>query len=723
MGLMSELKRRNVLRMAILYVVAAWLIMQVSEVVMSLINLPDWIGPTILGLIAVGFPIALILSWFYELTPGGFTLETDVDPAESITHITGRRLDFIVISMLSAAVILFALDKWWSFGPLENSDIPEELSVLLADFDNETGDDVFTGVLEKATSLVLEDASFVSIMRRNAAMMAAKHIHQGATDLGQELARLVARREGVHVVITGSIKKSDENYIVSMSAIDAVSGDIVSHEQMQTSTREQVLNAVGRLAGETRKKLGDTNSIAIRHAAEDTFTASSLEAVHSYIQATELLTGGKWLEAAEEFIALAEENPEMGRAYAGAATALANMNRREEAAKYFKLAMSHVEHMTEREKFRTRGTYYLLTRNYHKASEAYENLVEAYPYDEVSRVNLALTYFYGRNMDHALIAAREAEEAYPENAIAQANHGLIAMYAGDFETAKSRLEIFLDTNTTYETAYVGLALSHLALGEWLDAKRTYHELNEVSVFGASLAAAGLADLALSKGLYSDACEILERAAAVDVENGDKAAAGRKFSTLAHAELERGRLNDAIAAAKRALDLSQQAPILFEAAQVLIGAGDQTGAAALALQLGERIAPEPLAYAKLIEGEIAIANGKARDAVSLFNEAQAILDTWLGRVNLGRAYIDRGEFLEAHAEFEAALRRKGEALSIFLDDLPTHRYLPPLHYWLGRALEGLSSPAALDSYNNFLEITAEGEGGSLATDAHQRIKSS
>jgi tetratricopeptide (TPR) repeat protein len=722
MSLYSELKRRNVLRMAALYLVAAWLVMQVAEVITGLAGFPDWFGQTVLGILAIGFPIALLFSWFYELTPEGLNLEKDVEVEESITHITGRRMDFIVIAVLCAAVIVFAADKWWSFGPLESSEIPAELSVLIADFDNETGNDVFTGVLEKATSLVLEDASFVSIMRREAVLKAAEHIHPGATDIGQELSRLVARREGIHVVITGSITKSDENYVVSMSAIDVVSGDNLSHEQIETSSREQVLNVVGRLAGETRKKLGDTNSIAIRHAAEETFTASNLEAVHSYIQATELLTGGKWLEAAEEFIALAEENPEMGRAYAGAATALANMNRREEAAKYFNLAMSHVEHMTEREKFRTRGTYYLMTRNYHKASEVYENLVEAFPYDEVARVNLVLTYFYGRNMDHAVIAAREAEEAYPENAVAQANHGLIAMYAGDFETAKSRLEIFLDTNTSYETAYVGLALSQLALVEWLGAEQTYHKLNEVSIFGASLAAAGLADLALSKGLYSDACEILERAAAVDVENGDKAAAGRKLSTLAHAELESGRLNDAIAAAKRALDVSQQAPILFETARVLIGAGDQTGAAALASQLGERIAPEPLAYAKLIEGEIAMANGKARDAISLFNEAQAILDTWLGRVNLGRAYIDRREFLEAHAEFETALRRMGEAVSIFLDDFPTYYYLPPLHYWLGRSLEGLGSPAAFDSYHNFLEIKAEGEGDSLVTDARQRVKS-
>ncbi len=121
MGLISELRRRNVLRMAVLYAIAAWLIVQVAEVLIDLAKLPDWIGTTTLTLLAVGFPIALIFSWFYEITPEGISLEKDVERGESITHVTGRRLDFIVISLLCAAVILFAYDKWWMHGPPEHS--------------------------------------------------------------------------------------------------------------------------------------------------------------------------------------------------------------------------------------------------------------------------------------------------------------------------------------------------------------------------------------------------------------------------------------------------------------------------------------------------------------------------------------------------------------------------------------------------------------------------
>jgi TolB-like protein len=112
MGLVSELKRRNVFRMAFLYLVAAWLIMQIAEVVITLAALPRWAGQFVLTLLTIGYPIALIGSWFYELTPEGISLEKEIKRHESITHLTGRRMDLIVISLLCAAVILFAVDKF-----------------------------------------------------------------------------------------------------------------------------------------------------------------------------------------------------------------------------------------------------------------------------------------------------------------------------------------------------------------------------------------------------------------------------------------------------------------------------------------------------------------------------------------------------------------------------------------------------------------------------------
>jgi hypothetical protein len=120
-SLFSEIKRRNVHRMAVLYVLAAWLVMQVADVLDGLVDLPYWLGPTLLGLLAIGFPIALVLSWIFEVTPEGVSLEKDVAEGQSITRAAGRRMDFVIIAIMAAGLILFAYDKWWPRWPQEFS--------------------------------------------------------------------------------------------------------------------------------------------------------------------------------------------------------------------------------------------------------------------------------------------------------------------------------------------------------------------------------------------------------------------------------------------------------------------------------------------------------------------------------------------------------------------------------------------------------------------------
>jgi len=108
----GELKRRNVVRVAVAYAIVSWLILQLTDVLMPLLDLPEWIGRFVFLLLVIGFLLALILSWAYELTPEGVKLEKDVDSSASITHLTGRKLDFVIIGVLTVALLIFALDKF-----------------------------------------------------------------------------------------------------------------------------------------------------------------------------------------------------------------------------------------------------------------------------------------------------------------------------------------------------------------------------------------------------------------------------------------------------------------------------------------------------------------------------------------------------------------------------------------------------------------------------------
>src|SRR6201982_969076 len=100
----AELKRRNVIRMAGLYLVGAWLLTQVASTILPMFGAPDWLPRTIVTLLAIGFIPALIFSWIFELTPEGLKRDEDVPPEKSIGPQTARRMDRMIIVVLLIAV-------------------------------------------------------------------------------------------------------------------------------------------------------------------------------------------------------------------------------------------------------------------------------------------------------------------------------------------------------------------------------------------------------------------------------------------------------------------------------------------------------------------------------------------------------------------------------------------------------------------------------------------
>jgi TolB-like protein/cytochrome c-type biogenesis protein CcmH/NrfG len=211
MGLVSELRRRNVFRMAALYVVAAWLIMQVAEVIIGLANLPEWLGPTVLALLAVGFPIALVLSWFYELTPEGISLESDAKAAVPAKPFMGRRVDIIVIALLCAGLLLFAYDKWWTGPPIEKSIAVLPFENLSPDHANEYFSDGMTAELISKLSRIQD----LTVTARTS-VLRFKDSDKDIREIGAEL--------GVPYVLEGSVRKSDDRVRISAQLINASTG-------------------------------------------------------------------------------------------------------------------------------------------------------------------------------------------------------------------------------------------------------------------------------------------------------------------------------------------------------------------------------------------------------------------------------------------------------------------------------------------------------------------
>jgi tetratricopeptide (TPR) repeat protein len=379
--------------------------------------------------------------------------------------------------------------------------------------------------------------------------------------------------------------------------------------------------------------------------------------------------------------------------------------------------------MTDREKYRTRGGYYLLIRDQQKAIEEYTSLVQQYPADAVAYPNLALAYFYSRNMTKAQEIGRHSADLNPTGVAERGNVALYALYAGDFANAAKEAQAALKLNPKYEAAVRALALAQLGQGQSVQAAETYKNLAGIGARGTSLAATGSADLALYEGRTTDAMYILEKAITADLGANDKAGAGGKEAMLAEAELALGQKAAAVATAEKAVATSQDDGVEFIAAGVFIESGKAPRAKAIATGMGKRLEPEPQVYAKLIAGELQLHQGDARGAIQTFGDAQKLSDSWLGRFDLGRAFLEAGAFAQASSEFDACKQRRGEATSIFLDDEPSYHHFPTVLYYLGRAQEGLQSAGAADSYKAFLAIKTKSSDDPLVADAIKRLAGS
>ena len=111
--------------------------------------------------------------------------------------------------------------------------------------------------------------------------------------------------------------------------------------------------------------------------------------------------------------------------------------------------------------------------------------------------------------------------------------------------------------------------------------------------------------------------------------------------------------------------------------------------------------ESQAYAKLIQGEAALKGGDAPEALKAFTDAKGLMDTWIGRFDLARAYLAAGAFVEASSELDECIRRRGEALALFIDEVPTYGYFPPVYYLQGQIRVGLKSSGSVESFRTYL----------------------
>ena len=596
----------------------------------------------------------------------------------------------------------------------------EPVSVLIADFDNQTGDPQFDGSLEQALQIGLEVAPFISNYLRATAQEVADEI-QSESLLDVSVSRLVAVRENIGMVLAGSIVADGNGYDLSLQAIEPSEGTIIADVDADAKNKDQILNAIGVLASDLLEELGGDILEEDVVFASDAFTAASLDAVKSYTTAQELQHIGQDEQAVEYYAKAVEQDPNFTRAFSGWALSLSYLGRTDESTVQWEKALANLGGVTERERLRTLGVYYsLVTRNYQKALASFQSLVDKYPADDIGHNNLAVLHLLTLGFDEAVNAGKNVLELYPNSTMYRSNYALYAMYASDFETAQSEARKTLERQPDYYKAWFPIAIYTLAAGDTDAALQAYENMAAASELAESEAALGIADTQIYAGEFSSAKETLQGSLEKSIASGNQYGTATKYTALAYAHESEGDIDGAVASMTKALAVTDGEPWVVPAALTYLAAGDVESAAAISGKLMQELQPQSRAYGMLIDGLILQQAGENIAAIEKLTAAIELADLWLVRFYLGKVYLEGGHSAEALDEFTICMERRGEAASLFLDDLPTYRYVAPLHYWLGVAQQELHmSAAATTSFQTFLQLRPN--GGALTEDASQRLK--
>jgi DNA-binding winged helix-turn-helix (wHTH) protein/predicted Zn-dependent protease len=333
----------------------------------------------------------------------------------------------VILTVTVAAAFLLLITAGWMFRarlslpPKETFSFHERDWVLIASFENRTGEPLFDGTIESALERELSSSRFVNVNSSERTGDILRLMKKPpATKIDAALGREICLRDGgIRVLLTGNVGKLGTTYVMGVNLIDPYRNQTVASASEEAANQESLWPAIRRLSNWTRETLGETlPTIQQSSEALEKVTTPSLRALQLYTQGMALVNEGAWPfipsqgGAPEQVLRQAlTEDPEFASAYIMLAFMLRNQNKpQQEWGPPSQRALDLSGRTSEREWYFIDGSYYLLRQQYEKAVSPFEALVRQYPDHFWGRNNLAWTYFYlGRWQEYITQFAQAAE--------------------------------------------------------------------------------------------------------------------------------------------------------------------------------------------------------------------------------------------------------------------------------------------------------------------------
>ncbi len=604
----------------------------------------------------------------------------------------------------------------WLYNTRRAHALNERDTLVLADFNNKTGEPVFDDTLRQGLAAQLEQSPFLSLVSDQRVEQTLQQMGRPAdTKLSPEIARELCQRAGSKAYLSGSIATMGSQYVIGTSAVNCQTGDYLAQEQVTADSKEHVLKALGVAATKLRERLGESlKTIQKLDTPIEQATTPSLEALQAYSLGRKMaMVKGDYADALPLFQRAIRLDPRFAMAYASLGTSYNNLGEKKQAAVTTTEAYELRGHVSEPERFYIESHYYhFVTGDLERARKIYELWTQTYPRESVPPTNLGVIYQSLGQYDKAFVEFREALRLERDglsvgnmtNVYIQLNHLDEARktaqeaIASNLDSPSLRLDLFEVAFLAQDTAGMDKQAAWAADKPGKD----------------SVILNALGDAAAYSGRLAQARAFSQQAVASAEHAEDKEAAATCVAGAALREALFGNASEARQRAAGALALSNGRDAQSVAAQALALAGDSERAQKLADDLAQRFPEDTLvqsSYVPTLRAQAALNRNDGAKAVEALKTVApyelGVADTNSFSTNLypvyvrGQAYLamHRGE--QAAEEFQTILDRRGVVVDAPIGALA--------HLGLGRAYAMAGDATkARTAYDDFFSLWKDGD---------------
>jgi tetratricopeptide (TPR) repeat protein/tRNA A-37 threonylcarbamoyl transferase component Bud32 len=507
----------------------------------------------------------------------------------------------------------------WRFLPFRPAAaLTEADSILLTDFKNTTGDSVFDGTLRKALEVGLQQSPYLNVFSDAKVQQTLKFMGRAPdARITSEVGREICQRNSIKAMLTGSIASLGAQYVITLEALNAATGDMLAEEQAQAASKEQVLNALGGVTSKLRAKLGESLASVQKYDKPlDEATTSSLEALKAFSlgDAREFLAEN--LAAIPFYQRAIELDPNFALAYAGLAVTYFNLGQSELGEEYGKKAFELRDRASERERLIITDFYYIGTGQLEEKTRTEEVFKQTYPRDWIPHNDLSFSYNQLGQFDKALENALEAVRVAPDVAQGYMNAASAYMALNRLEEAKAILNSAVQRKVGRYIAHYRLSLIAIAQGDRaaLEREDGFIKGNPEGEFHL---VSRDAKLAASRGQLKQARELFMQARQMAQRLSLKEGAATSIVDEAGIDADFGYRAEATKEATEALTVSRSPDVVYGAARTLALAGEAKRAETLIGDLAKR-RPEDVFVQSVQVPEV-----KAINEINRGNPAKAI----------------------------------------------------------------------------------------------------